>query len=383
MARLLRQSVFTLKNLAQARSIQTSASLKRIYEGGILETIGDTPVVRVHNMLSETAQAKGIKLYAKCEFFNPLSSVKDRLAFAIINDAERKGTLKPGDTVVEATSGNTGIAMAMVCAQKGYNCIICMAESFSIERRKIMRALGAKVVITPAPLRGTGMVNKARELSETHGYFLSRQFENEANPEFHAQTTGPEILSDFAQQNLDYLVLGWGTGGTVAGTGKMVKLARPSVKIVLSEPTNAALVSSGEAQERDPKTRAPTKTHPSWNPHPIQGWTPDFIPSILGDALADKVVDKVLPISGDEAIATSLRLSSTEGIFTGISGGASMATALKVCDDAEPGSTVVAILADTAERYISTPLFASIEADMNEDEMAISKSTPGYQLDPK
>jgi len=320
-----------------------------------------------------------VNLYAKCEYFNPLSSVKDRLAIAIIEQAEKDGTLKPGDTVVEATSGNTGIALSMVCAAKGYPCVITMAETFSVERRKIMRALGSKVVLTPAAERGTGMVKKAQELAAKHGWFLARQFENPANPAYHAQTTGPEILRDFAGKNLDYWVTGYGTGGTMAGAGKMLKLARPDLKIVTSEPANAALLSSGESQSRQ-ADGSPAESHPAFTPHPIQGWTPDFIPKITEEALLDDIFDEIVQVTGPEAIETSLKMAEMEGLFTGISGGASMAAALKVADTAPEGSTILTMLPDTAERYLSTPLFEGIEADMNEEEVEISHSTDGQHM---
>jgi len=322
-----------------------------------------------------------VNLYAKCEYFNPLSSVKDRLAIAIIEQAEKDGTLKPGDTVVEATSGNTGIALSMVCAAKGYPCVITMAETFSVERRKIMRALGSKVVLTPAAERGTGMVKKAQELAAKHGWFLARQFENPANPAYHAQTTGPEILRDFAGKNLDYWVTGYGTGGTMAGAGKMLKLARPDLKIVTSEPANAALLSSGESQSRQ-ADGSPAESHPAFTPHPIQGWTPDFIPKITEEALLDDIFDEIVQVTGPEAIATSLKMAEMEGLFTGISGGASMAAALKVADEAPEGSTILTMLPDTAERYLSTPLFEGIEADMNDEEVDISHSTPNQHMPP-
>ena len=320
-----------------------------------------------------------VNLYAKCEYFNPLSSVKDRLAIAIIEQAEKDGTLKPGDTVVEATSGNTGIALSMVCAAKGYPCVITMAETFSVERRKIMRALGSKVVLTPAAERGTGMVKKAQELAAKHGWFLARQFENPANPAYHAQTTGPEILRDFAGKNLDYWVTGYGTGGTMAGAGKMLKLARPDLKIVTSEPANAALLSSGESQSRQ-ADGSPAESHPAFTPHPIQGWTPDFIPKITEEALQNDIFDEIVQVTGPEAIATSLKMAEMEGLFTGISGGASMAAALKVADTAPEGSTILTMLPDTAERYLSTPLFEGIEADMNDEEVEISHSTPNQHM---
>jgi len=358
------------------RFLHASRPAQQIFDS-ILDTVGNTPVVRLNRLPTR----KDVTVYAKCEFFNPLSSVKDRLAVAIIEHGERTGRLKPGMTVVEATSGNTGIALAMVCAQKGYPCVITMAESFSIERRKVMRALGAQVVLTPAALKGTGMVKKAAELAEAHGWFLSSQFETEANAAFHASTTGPEILRDFAGKRLDYWVTGYGTGGTYHGAGKMIKTARPEVKIVLAEPDVAPLIASGMPQSRLP-TGAPAETHPAFTPHPIQGWTPDFIPKVLAGGLELGLHDQLIPVSGAEGIATALQLGAQEGIFTGISGGASMAVALKVAADAPSGSVIVAMLADTAERYLSTPLFAGVLAEMNEAELATSMSTPYAQLPP-
>lgn len=307
----------------------------------ILETIGNTPVVRI-NRLGPDNQT----IYAKLEAFNPLSSVKDRLAIAIIEDAERSGKLKPGQTVVEATSGNTGIALAMVCAAKGYPFVATMAESFSIERRKIMKAMGAKVILTPAAERGSGMVRKAQELAEQHGWFKADQFQNPANPEYHRNTTGPEILRDFAGKDLDYFVGGWGTGGTITGVGEMLKLARPNTKIVAAEPANAPLLSGKE-----------------WSPHKIQGWTPDFIPGVLNKATIDQIVE----IPDDGAIATAQALATQEGIFCGISGGGSMYAALELAKTAPAGSTILAVIADTGERYLSTPLFENI-SEASDDE---------------
>lgn len=358
-----------------ARAIHASKLRPQIYNN-ILETIGKTPVVKINNL----DVPEGINLYAKCEYFNPLSSVKDRLAFAVIDHGEKTGALQPGQTVVEATSGNTGIALAMVCAQKGYPCVITMAESFSVERRKVMRALGAKVVLTPAAQKGTGMVAKARELAERHGWFLTRQFENEANPAFHASTTGPEILSDFAGQRLDYWVTGYGTGGTFGGAGRILKAARPDTKIVLAEPEGAPLLADGRPTPRRPDG-APLESHPAFAPHPIQGWTPDFVPKVLEDAVAENLYDELVHVSGPAAVAASLALASREGIFTGISGGGTMAVALEVCKRAAPGSTVLTMLPDTGERYLSTPLFENITPEMNEEEDSISKSTPGQQFD--
>jgi cysteine synthase len=304
-----------------------------IYDS-ILKTIGRTPVVRVNRLAPA-----GIDMYVKCEFFNPLHSVKDRLAIAIIEDAEKSGALKPGQTVVEATSGNTGIALAMVCAAKGYPFVAVMVETFSIERRKVMRALGAKVILTPAAERGTGMVRKAAELAAKHGWFLARQFENPANPAYHRSTTGPEILSDFAGRRLDFFVTGWGTGGTLTGAGEVIKLARPEVRIIATEPEGAALLSGKP-----------------FAPHKIQGWTPDFVPAVLNRAVPHQLV----PVSDVEAIQTARQLATQEGIFCGISSGGTFAAALKVARDAPKGSVVLAMLPDTAERYLSTPLFEGI-----------------------
>ena len=306
---------------------------------------------------------------------------RDSLALAVITDAERRGVLKKGDTVVEATSGNTGIAVAMVCAQRGYDCVICMAEPFSVERRKIMRMLGAKVIVTPKAGKGTGMVAKAEELCAEHGWFLCSQFENDANPAFHASTTGPEILQDFAGKQLDYFVTGYGTGGTFQGVGRALKAARPDTKIVLLEPEAAGLIASGVTTERKP-TGAPAGSHPAFAAHPIQGWTPDFIPKVLEDAQAMDLYDELVPITGPEAIETAQKLARMEGIFTGISGGASMAGALKVAEKAPKGSVILTMLPDTSERYMSTPLYESIAADMNEEELEIAKSTPSFQLLP-
>ncbi len=304
-----------------------------IYDS-ILGTIGRTPIVRIQRLAP-----KNVTMYVKCEFFNPLSSVKDRLAIAIIEDAERSGALKPGQTVVEATSGNTGIALAMVCAAKGYPFVAVMVETFSVERRKIMRLLGAKVLLTPGPERGSGMVKKAAELAQKNGWFLARQFENEANPAYHRNTTGPEILLDFAGRRLDYFVTGWGTGGTLTGVGQMLRLGRPEVKIIATEPAAAQLLAGKP-----------------WAPHKIQGWTPDFVPAVL----KKDVAHQILPVTDQEAIETSRSLAAREGIFCGISSGATFAAALKVAAEAPQGSVILAMLPDTAERYLSTPLFEGI-----------------------
>jgi cysteine synthase A len=310
----------------------------------ILETIGNTPVVRLNRMAPDH-----VEMYVKVESFNPMASVKDRLAFAIVADAEKRGILKPGQTVVEATSGNTGIALAMVCAAKGHPFVATMADSFSVERRKVMRGLGAKVILTPAAERGTGMVRKAEELAEKHGWFLARQFENPANPEFHRQTTGPEILRDFAGRRLDYWVTGYGTGGTMTGVGEVLKVARPEVTIVATEPAGASLLAGNE-----------------WNPHKIQGWTPDFIPDVLNR----EIFDELIPVSDDESIAVSKELAAKEGIFTGISSGATLAAALSVARNAPEGSVILAMLPDTGERYLSTPLFEGVNEGSDDEWLA-------------
>lgn len=304
-----------------------------IYDS-ILGTIGRTPVVRINRLAPRHAT-----IYVKCEFFNPASSVKDRLAIAIIEDAERSGALKPGQTVVEATSGNTGIALAMVCAAKGYPFVATMAESFSIERRKIMRMLGARVILTPAAERGVGMVKKAAELAKKHGWFLANQFENPANPAYHRQTTGAEIVSDFAGRRLDFFVTGWGTGGTLTGAGEVVKLARPETRVIAAEPAVAALLSGSPFAS-----------------HKIQGWTPDFVPGVLNR----KVPDRIVTVADQEAIDTARSLAKSEGIFCGISSGATFAAAVKVAAEAPPGSAILAMLPDTGERYLSTPLFEGV-----------------------
>lgn len=300
----------------------------------ILETIGNTPIIRINKLAPSH-----VEMYVKAEFFNPMSSVKDRLAHAIIADAEAKGTLKPGQTVVEATSGNTGIALAMVCAAKNYPFVAVMADSFSVERRKLMRALGAKVILTPATERGTGMVKKAEELAAKHGWFLTKQFENEANPAYHRSTTGPEILKDFAAKRLDYYVSGYGTGGTITGVGEMLKLARPEIQIVATEPVEAQLLAGKE-----------------WSPHKLQGWTPDFVGAVMNK----QIYDHLIPVDEHQSKTCALALASQEGIFCGISAGATFAAALEVAQSAPAGSVLLAMLPDTGERYLSTYLFDDI-----------------------
>jgi len=342
----------------------------------ILETIGNTPVVRINRLAPP-----GVNLYVKVEAFNPLGSVKDRLALGVIEAAEKSGALKPGQTVLEATSGNTGIGLAMVCAAKGYPLVLIQAEPFSVERRKLMRFLGAKVVITPAAERAVGMVRKMEELAAKHGWFMPRQFENEANPDFHSQTTAREIVDDFAGERLDYWVTGFGTGGTLKGVARVLRKERPETKVIVCEPEDAQLLGSGIAQALKPDG-TPAAAHPSFKPHPMQGWTPDFIPKLTSDAVDMKLIDRILPISGADAIRCAKELATKEGIFVGITSGATFAGALKVASQAEKGATILAMLPDTGERYLSTPLFADIAADMNEEELAISRSTPSAQLKP-
>jgi cysteine synthase A len=342
----------------------------------ILETVGNTPVVRINRLAPPD-----INLYVKIEAFNPLGSVKDRLALGVIEDAERTGKLKPGQTVVEATSGNTGIGLAMVCAQEGYPLVVTMAETFSIERRKLMRFLGAKVVLTPAASRAVGMVNKTIELAEKHGWFYTRQFENEANADMHSKTTAKEILDDFAGERLDYWVTGFGTGGTLKGVARVLAKERPETKIVVCEPEDAPMLSSGVEQERNPDGSAKSG-HPSWKPHPMQGWSPDFIAKLTGDAVASKAVSQVLTIQNADALRCSKDLAKKEGIFVGISSGATFAGALRVAAEAPKGSTILCMLPDTGERYLSTPLFADVSVDMTEEEWEIARSTPGCLLQP-
>jgi len=332
----------------------------------ILETVGKTPVVKINKLAPP-----GVNLYVKVEAFNPLGSVKDRLALGIIEDAERKGELKPGQTVAEATSGNTGIGLAMVCAAKGYPLVVTMAESFSVERRKLMRFLGAKVILTPAPEGGTGMVRRINALAKKNGWFLTRQFENEANADYHSKTTAREIINDFQGERLDYWVTVFGTGGTLKGVGRVLAKERPEVKVVLSEPADAPMVTSKTPQERN-ADGSPAARHPSWKPHPIQGWSPDFIPKLTGDALDMDLVDQVITIAAPVAMQNSKALAQKEGIFVGVSAGGTFAAALEIAKDAPKGTTILAMLPDTGERYLSTPLFADILAEMSEEEAGIA-----------
>jgi cysteine synthase A len=358
-----------------AKNAMLEVRMARKYQS-ILETIGNTPVVRINRLAPPD-----VNLFVKIEAFNPLGSVKDRLALGVIEAAEKSGELKPGQTVIEATSGNTGIGLAMVCAAKGYPLVITMAEPFSVERRKLMRFLGAKVIVTPAAERAVGMINKTIELAKAHGWFMTRQFENEANPDIHSRTTAREILDDFSGQRLDYWVTGYGTGGTLKGVARVLAKERPETRIIVCEPTDAQLLNSGIAQSRNPDG-TPAAAHPTFKPHPMQGWTPDFIPKLTDDAVAMKVIDRILPISGPDAIRCSKDLATQEGIFVGITSGATFAGALKIAAEAEKGANILCMLPDTGERYLSTPLFADVSADMNEEELRIARSTPGGQLNP-
>jgi cysteine synthase A len=357
------------------KSPRTTAGRRRRYDS-IIETIGDTPCVRVNHLAPPN-----VTVYVKAEFFNPASSVKDRLAVSIIEEAERRGDLKPGQTVVEATSGNTGIGLALVCAAKGYPLVVTMADSFSIERRRLMRFLGAKVVLTPRAAKGIGMYKKAEELAAANGWFLARQFETADNAKIHENTTAREIIADFEGSRLDYFVTGYGTGGTVAGVGRVLRKERPETKIILCEPANAALVGSGTAQARG-AANSPAVSHPAWAPHPIQGWTPDFIPYVLQEAVDKKYYDQVVSIAGAAGIEWSRKLAAKEGIFTGISGGSTFAVTMQLAEKAPAGSVFLCMLPDTAERYLSSPLFEGIPEGMTPDETALSQSTPGFQMPP-
>jgi cysteine synthase A len=352
---------------------RTTEGRGRLYDS-ILDTIGDTPCVRVNHLAPE-----GVHLYVKVEAFNPAASVKDRLAISIIEEAERTGKLKPGQTVIEASSGNTGIGLAMVCAAKGYPLVVTMVETFSIERRKLMRFLGAKVVLTPKAEKGFGMYRKAVELAEANGWFLAHQFETEANALVHANTTAREILADFAGKRLDYWVTGYGTGGTVSGVGRVLRKQRPEVKIVLSEPANAQLIGSGVAQNRN-AAGEPAQSHPAFEPHPIQGWTPDFIPLVLQEAIDNRYYDELVPVSGPDGMEWAKKLAQKEGIFTGVSGGSTFKVAMDIAAKAPKGTVILAMLPDTGERYLSSPLFQSIPEYMTEEEVALSNSTPGYRM---
>lgn len=352
---------------------RTTEGRGRRYDS-VLDTIGNTPVIRLNRI------APGhVTVYVKFEAFNPAGSVKDRLAVSIIEAAERDGSLKPGQTVVEATSGNTGIGLAMVCAAKGYPLVVTMAESFSVERRRLMRFLGAKVVLTPKELKGFGMYSKAKELAETNGWFLASQFETAANADIHENTTAREILADFDGDRLDFFVTGYGTGGTVTGVARVLRQQRPDTRIILSEPSDAQIVGSGYVNTRN-AAHQPTEGHPEFKPHPIQGWTPDFIPHVLQESIDNGYYDELLPVGGPDSIAWSRRLAAEEGIFTGISGGATLAVAMDVAQRAPEGSVLLVMLPDTGERYLSTPLFDGVAEGMTDEETAISHSTPTAQM---
>ena len=352
---------------------RTTEGRGRLYES-VVDTIGNTPCIRLNRIAP-----KHVRLYAKAEFFNPASSVKDRLAISIIEEAEKRGELQPGQTVVEATSGNTGIGLAMVCAAKGYPLVVTMADSFSVERRRLMRFLGAKVVLTPRAAKGLGMYQKAKELAEANGWFLARQFETADNARIHENTTARELLADFSGERLDYWVTGYGTGGTVTGVARVLRRERPDTKIILSEPSIAQLLGSGVAQVRG-ADNSPGASHSAFTPHPIQGWTPDFIPYVLQESVDKHFYDELIPVTGADAIAWSRRLAAEEGIFTGISGGASLAVAVQVAERAPAGSVLCCMLPDTGERYLSTPLFEGVATEMTPEEEALSRSTPGFQM---
>jgi cysteine synthase A len=341
----------------------------------ILGTVGHTPVVRINKL-----GPQGINLFAKLESFNPMGSVKDRLALGVIEDAERRGELKPGQTIVEATSGNTGIGLAMVCAQKGYPLVITMAENFSVERRKLMRFLGAKVILTPADQMGSGMVAKAEELAKAHGWWQSRQFDNPANAQVHARTTAVEILEDFDDISLDYWVTGYGTGGTLNGVSRVLKQRSPNTKVIVCEPDNSAMLASGIAQQRH-ADGSHSVSHPQFRPHLMQGWTPDFISQLTEQVTSANHIDAFVPIDGNDALECAKQLALREGIFVGISSGATLSGALKIAHSAPAGSNILCMLPDTGERYLSTPLFEGVAVEMTEEEIELSRSTPGYRFD--
>jgi cysteine synthase A len=341
----------------------------------ILGAVGNTPIIKINKLSPE-----GIDMYVKAEGFNPMNSVKDRMAVSTIEAAEASGALRPGQTVIEATSGNTGIGLAMVCAVKGYPLVVTMAESFSLERRKILRFLGARVVLTPAELKGSGMVAKAVELAEAHDWFLVRQFENEANADAHTRTTAEEILDCFGADQLDYFVTGFGTGGTLKGTSRVLKQKSPATRVVVCEPDNAQLLGSGIAQARE-ADGSPAASHPNFRPHLVQGWSPDFIPKLTEDAVLAGTVDQIVPISGEKALHFTRELAQQEGIFCGISSGATFTAAMEIAKSAPVGSKILCMLPDTGERYLSTPLFDDIVVEMSEEEWEVSRSTPNYRFD--
>jgi len=339
----------------------------------ILDTVGDTPAVRINNLAPEN-----VTIYVKAEFFNPASSVKDRLALNIIEEAERNGELRPGQTVVEASSGNTGIGLAMVCAQKGYPLVVTMPDSFSVERRKLMRMFGAKVVLTPRTQKAYGTYRKAVELAEANGWFLAHQFETKANADIHESTTGREIVNDFAESRLDWFVTGYGTGGTLVGVARVLRRERPETRIALSEPATAQMVGSGVEQERMPDG-SPRVSHPAWQPHAIEGWAPDFIPLVLQEGIDSTFYDEVIPIAAAEGVEWARALAQKEGILTGISGGSTFGVARQIADRASAGSVILCMLPDTGERYLSSALFEGIEDEMTGEEIHLSRSTPSAQ----
>ena len=352
---------------------RTTKGHGQLYDS-VVETIGNTPCIRINHLAPDN-----VTMYVKAEFFNPAASVKDRLAISIIEQAERRGELKPGQTVVEATSGNTGIGLAMVCAAKGYTLVVTMADSFSVERRRLMRFLGAKVVLTPREEKGYGMYQKAKELAAANGWFLARQFETADNADIHENTTAREIMADFDGQRLDYVVTGYGTGGTATGLGRVLRKERPDTKIILSEPANAQIVGSGIAQERTADGE-PAVSHSAFEPHPIQGWTPDFIPLVLQEAIDNNYYDDLIPVPGPVGMEWAGKLAAREGIMTGVSGGSTFAIAMQVAEKAEAGSVILAMLPDTSERYLSSPLFENIEEYMTEEEIDLMRSTPGFHM---
>jgi len=359
--------------MTETGKIRSTTGRGRLFQS-VLDTVGDTPVIRVNNLAPD-----GMAIYVKAEFFNPASSVKDRLALNIIEHGERSGALRPGQTVVEASSGNTGIGLAMVCAQKGYPLVVTMPDSFSVERRKLMRMFGARVVLTPRADKAYGTYVKAVELARANGWFLARQFETEANADMHESTTAREILNDFAGSRLDYFVTGYGTGGTLVGVSRVLRRERPETRIVVAEPANAQLLGSGIGQERTAEG-APLTSHSAWEPHPIQGWTPDFIPLVLQEGIDSHLYDEVVPIAGGDGVKWAQALAQKEGILTGISGGATFAVARQVAENAPAGSVILCMLPDTGERYLSSPLFADIEEEMTAEERALSNSTPSAQF---
>ena len=358
--------------MAGNQTIRSTMGRGKLFQT-ILDTIGDTPVIRINSLAP-----RHVTIYVKAEFFNPASSVKDRLALNIIEEAERTGALHPGQTIVEASSGNTGIGLAMVCAQKGYPLVVTMPDSFSVERRKLMRMFGAKVVLTPRSERAYGAYRKAVEFAEANGWFLARQFETEANADIHESTTAREIVNDFAGTRLDWFVTGYGTGGTLVGVARVLRRERPETRIALSEPAGAEMIGSGVGQERA-ADGAPSVSHSAWQPHAIEGWAPDFIPLVLQEAIDSSFFDEVVPVAAVEGVNWAKALAQKEGILTGISGGATFGAACQIADKSPPGSVILCMLPDTGERYLTSSLFDQIHDDMNDEEKALSRSTPSAQ----